>query len=117
MKTEITQIKIKLEGRDIDLTSTEAKQLRDELNALFGKPEKRTMTEEVMELSKKLREDIGKDLKDTRNPIMWPYNPYPTLIEPKTAPWRPPYEVTCIGKPTLNGIYRQGGEATISLRS
>lgn len=85
MKTEITRIKLKLKGRDIELTAQEAREVQAELNKLF-------------ELEKTQLQKIQDGLDKLANNERVTYVPYmaPIIIERPAYPqWPPKWTTIC----------------------
>lgn len=86
MKTEITQITLKLNGRDIELSTAEAREVQKELNKLFEI--------EKSELQK-FKEEFEK-LHPQKEYVPYPVYPAPIIIERERIPyWHEPWRITC----------------------
>ena len=91
-KVEITKIKIKLKSQEIELTAEEAKQLKEELNKLFGEPPSIIFKEKI--------------IKDD-----W----YPVPSIPWTPPPQNPWETGPWVKPSYPEIWCQVNEGPTTL--
>lgn len=99
MKTEITQIKIKLsKDREILLSAEEARKLHEELGVLFD-VEKRTVIDEL------------KKLMPAKEYVPYPVYPAPIVIQQQPW-WRPHWQwpqITCGAGTGLGGYTTSGG--------
>ncbi len=74
MKTEITKITLRLNGREIELTAQEAREVHEELNKLFA-------------LERETRKEY----------VPVPYPVYQPIIIDHTPAWPRPWEITWCG--------------------
>lgn len=83
MKTEITRIKLKLKGRDIELTAQEAREVQAELNKLFEL--EKTQLQKIQD---------GLDKLASKEYIPYPVYTTPIIIDRPTIPqWSPTWTV------------------------
>lgn len=98
MSVEITNIKIKLGEREIELTSDEARKVHAELAKLFG-----------LEITSPMP-----------YPVLYPF-PYPVVpivIEKEVPSWPQPWTITCGGEnptPTFVGQIQAYSSATLCI--
>ena len=85
MKTEITKIKLQLNGREIELTASEAREVQKELNHLFEM--------EKTELQK-LQDEWNKG-NPKKEYVPYPVYPAPIIIEHNVLYWPRPWEIWC----------------------
>ena len=85
MKTEITKIKLQLNGREIELTASEAREVQKELNHLF-KMEKTEL--------QKLQDEWNKG-NPKKEYVPYPVYPAPIIIEHNVLYWPRPWEIWC----------------------